>query len=117
MTSFDPVAATIAAMREATGLPCSTKVPTERPAAFVTVERTGGSMGHGRDVANLAVQAWAKTDLAASQLARACALAALGMREAVPQVCRVEVSGPYEFGDPESGTPRHQVDLYLTCRL
>ena len=114
---FDTVAATVAALAGATGLPCSTRVPADRPSEFVTVERTGGRVSWGKDSSNLAVQAWAGTDLRAATLARECAMACLRMRETVPQVCRVDVDSVYDFPDPDGGMSRYQVDVYVTARL
>lgn len=114
---FDTVAATVAALADATGLPCSTRVPAKRPSEFVTVERTGGAVSWGKDSPNLAVQAWADTDLRAATLAKECAVACLRMRETVPQVCKVEVGSIYDFADPDGGMCRYQVDVYVTARL
>lgn len=114
--SFNVLAAACEHIAAKTGMPCSTQVPVTRPAEFVTVERTGGSYQLGRDVANLAVQCWAGSDYEAYTLALAVREAVCGMREAIPQVCKVEAASLYEYGDVESGTPRYQLDAYVTTR-
>lgn len=114
--SFNVLSAVCSYVTAQTGLPCSTQVPAARPAEFVTVQRTGGGYELGRDVANLAVQTWAATDFDAYTLALAVRECMRTMREAVPSICKVEVSSLYEFGDVESGSPRYQLDVYLTTR-
>lgn len=112
----DALALTCAALSRALGVPCSTVVPAERPAEFVTVERTGGGYSVGRDEPALAVQCWAATEHAAYTLALLAREAILALPEAVAPVCRAQVTSIYRFPDPDSRAERYQLDAHLVCR-
>ena len=98
------------------GVPCSTSVPAQRPAEFVTVERTGGQTSLGRDDPNLAVQCWSGTEAGAYTLALAAREAVLSGWGGLPMVCRATVGATHHFPDPDSRAERYQIDAYLTTR-
>lgn len=115
--AFDVIAALVAWLPGAAGVPAFAEVPEERPGRFATVERTGGGFSVGVDRPALAVQAWAPTNAEAYALAVALR-DALSTRCAaeVPQVCRCAVEGLYSFPDPESRMGRYQLSVYMTTR-
>lgn len=82
-------------------------VPANRPAQFITVERTGGGHTDVRDIPLTALQCWAESRWEASELARVTAanIKTLVMH---PAVGRVNVSGIYNFPAP-SGESRYQI--------
>ena len=86
-------------------------VPRDRPARFITVERTGGPREHVRELPMYAVQCWAESRWQASELARVTAdnLEALVSH---PAVGRVTVSSTYNFPSPD-GEPRYQLVVEL----
>lgn len=114
--SFDVIAATCAALKKGLGVPASSTVPSDRPEHFATVERTGGGYAMGKDSPNLAVQVWAETEAEAYALALMAREVLLNMRETCPSVCSCSVGGIYSFFDPESRTPRYQLDFYAVTR-
>lgn len=114
--SFDVIAATCAALKKGLGIPASSTVPEKRPARFATVERTGGGYSRGKDEPNLAVQVWAETETEAYTLALMAREVLINMRETCPSVCSCSVGGIYSFFDPESRTPRYQLDFYAVTR-
>lgn len=114
--SFNVVAALIAYLDERCGVPCSARVPADRPTEFITVERTGGGASLGKDEPNLAIQCWAASELDAYTLALAAREAVIACREHVDQVCSARVGTIYAFPDPDSGHRRYQVDAYLVTR-
>lgn len=116
MTAFDVLAALCVYLPEKLGVPCSSVVPEERPAEFVTLERTGGGYTLGKDSPNLAVQCWASDEGAAYSLALAAREALLMSREHVDSVCSVAIGSIYSFPDPDSGLWRYQIDVYLVTR-
>lgn len=115
--SYDVLADLCDYLSGALGVPCSTAVPTARPAEFVTLERTGGGSIIGRDSPNLAVQCWSSNgETAAYTLALAAREAILSSWEAIGSVCRAEVGSIYRFPDPDSRTDRYQLDASLVTR-
>ena len=114
--SFDVIAATCAALKKGLGVPASSIVPKDRPRRFATVERTGGGSSLGKDSPNLAVQVWAETEAEAYALALMAREVLLNMRETCQSVCSCSVGGIYSFFDPESRTPRYQLDFYAVTR-
>ena len=99
--------------------PVSTKVPATRPAAFVTVRRTGGDvMGRVVDRPRLTVSAWAPSSTAALELAeevRDAFLAANKVRTG-PGFHRVQVESLYYDPDPVSSIDRYTLLVSLTVR-
>lgn len=84
---------------------------------FVTVERTGGTVADLVDHPVMAVQAWAKTDTRAEEMANAIRLAAV--TGALPYgVHRCDVNaGPYPYWDESTRLPRYQVVFDVSCQL
>ena len=113
---FDVIGSTCSVLGAKLGVPASSEVPEARPAAFCTVERTGGGYSLGRDEPNLAIQLWASTEAAAYSLALAAREIVLAMPRLVPDVCRAQVGGIYSFPDPDSRKWRYQLDAYLVTR-
>jgi hypothetical protein len=91
----------------------STKVPAPRPAKFVRVLRTGGSSSLVEDRAQLTIEAWATTAVAANALMQLTR----GLMHAIDQVTYLtvtyqfyrpqEFSGPANRPDPDSGMERY----------
>lgn len=90
-------------------------VPANRPARFVTVERTGGPLDAFRDLPNLAIQAWAQTASDAAALADTIRHA-LPTLTNVEQIARVNIGSTYNWPDPLSGQPRYQTIVTLTVK-
>lgn len=83
-------------------------VPRKRPETFVTVERTGGGFDSVIiDRPTVAVQMWAPSRLAASELAYAVRDNILKMNELVG-ISKVSLNALYNFPDADSGTNRYQ---------
>ena len=84
-------------------------VPSNRPASFVTVERTGGS--HDSvviDRPTVAIQAWADKRLSASELAYSVR-DALSEMVSETNICKASINSIYNFPDPVSGVSRYQM--------
>lgn len=91
----------------------STKVPAPRPTKFVRVLRTGGSSTLVEDRAQLTIEAWATTAVAANALMQLTR----GLMHAIDQVTvsnvtyqfyrPLEFSGPANRPDPDSGMERY----------
>lgn len=90
-----------------------TKVPATRPAKFVRVLRTGGSSSLVEDRAQLTIEAWATTAVAANALMQLTR----GLMHAIDQVTYSgstyqfyrpqEFSGPSNRPDPDSDMERY----------
>nr|DAF16921.1 MAG TPA: tail completion protein [Caudoviricetes sp.] len=94
-------------------------VPADRPAEFVTVERTGGGVDSLADLDSpvLTVQAWSPTRVSAEALmCRACN-ALLDMPDSVAAVTDSEVTGMYNFPAVEERSARYQAVVALRCYL
>lgn len=113
---FDILAVLPQKLGAALGVPCSTTVPRERPDSFVTVERTGGPYGPGRDNPYLAVQTWARTETEAYTLALMAREWLTWCWEAIPEVCSVSVEGTLRFPDPDNRFERYQINVYMVTR-
>ena len=87
------------------------EVPPEedRPAEFVTVERTGGDMDRFGDRAVFAAQAWAATRKAAKLLAYGVAEAAAMAPDLMEGCFASSVTSLSNYTDPQGGTTRYQV--------
>ncbi len=114
---FDVEQALIDWLPEKVGVPCYADVPAERPKAFITVERTGGSSSFAKDEPLLAVQAWAESRLSASELAARIREVLVYSALEIVQVCRCEVTSTYNFPDPDSRMSRYQLDVEMVTRL
>ena len=94
-----------------------TRVPTERPDRFVTIERTGGIVADMVDHPTIAIQTWATSQAQAE--ADSCAIRMVALVGNLPvgvHSMRVN-SGPYKFYDEDSDMPRYQVLYDVTCQL
>lgn len=96
-------------------------VPTDRPASFVTVRRTGGPKRNlVTDAAQITVESWGTTDA----LAHDTAQEARGLLNALPgqlidgvPVYRVdEASGPANLPDPISNQSRYSQSFVIALR-
>lgn len=92
-----------------------TKVPKQRPAAFVRVWRTGGSaVNRVLDQPTLTIQAWGPNSY---ELIRVCREAFLNEYTSMPLVRGVaEITGPYYDPDPGSNTDRYSCNMQLQVR-
>ena len=90
-------------------------VPSDRPASFVVVERTGGPR---TDIVverpMLDVQCWAHNRRDAALLADAVADALRAMPDAVAECFHANLTSTYRDADLESGTPRYHVVCEIT---
>ena len=90
-------------------------VPSDRPASFLVVERTGGPR---TDIVverpMLDVQCWATERRDAALLADAVADALRAMPDEVPGCFHAGITSTYRDTDLESGTPRYHVVCEIT---
>ncbi|WP_179205166.1 hypothetical protein [Mycetocola reblochoni] len=94
-----------------------TDVPADRPAQFVTVERTGGALSSVvRDQVSLAVQVWGGTRYEASELALTVRDTITRSVFNIPGFARVRVEGLYNFPDPDSKQARYQLTVEVIAR-
>ena len=102
---------------ESLGYAASSRVPLDMPDEFVTVTRVGGGVQSYVDHPSMAVQAWAKTDAEAEELANSVRLDLItGEPPDGIHSLRAQ-EGPYEFFDPESRRARYQLVLSVSCQL
>lgn len=113
---FDILAALAEKLGAALDVPAATTVPREKPDRFVTVERTGGPCGPGRDNPYLAVQTWAGTEAEAYSLALMAREWLTWCWESIPEVCSVSIEGIARFPDPDSRLERYQLNVYMVTR-
>lgn len=106
MGAEDAVASMLSA-----ALPCPVyrEVPADRPAAFATVERTGGHFDGLTDAAALSVRLWGATRREAMVLAEAAARALSDAPESVPGCFGSTVASSHNDPDLDGRTPRYQV--------
>lgn len=116
---MDFMKALVKALKAELGVPVSTDVPSERPAEFVTLERTGGQVTMWSDEPSISIRCWAASDAAAYSLAsRVCGYINDGarIRRDLPMLAKAEVGSAYRNDDMASGQNRHQVNAYFTVR-
>lgn len=98
-------------------VPVSSDVPAERPDAFVTVERSGGSSSLVDQSPTLTVQAWNRDRLALETLADDVEAAMLAAPQAIVGVFDAEIETrsyyPLQVGDT---FPRYVLTCALYCR-
>lgn len=99
----------------------STRVPNPRPDRFLRLERVGGSRRNRvTDEAIVVVEAWALTELEASDLARRAYAHTWALEQTdTPEgyVRRVrDVAGPQNYPDPTSEKPRYVFTVLLDLR-
>lgn len=105
------------------GFDAHANVPGSIPSyGTVTVERTGGYVADLVDHAEMAVQCWGETDLAAATLADDVRNYLLthysNYRPRPVGTYAISVSaGPYRFYDEATRRPRYQLVLDVTCQL
>lgn len=116
MSGFDIEQALIEWLPGKLGVPCFDDPPDDKPAEFVTVERTGGETSLGVDRPLVAVQAWAGTRANASALAASARAALVNDSWEIAEVCRCAVSSTYNFPDPDSRKARYQLDVEMVTR-
>jgi len=101
--------------------PVVSKVPKPRPAAFVQVNRTGGTKPTPvTEAVQITCDSWSDTAPAAAELAmlvRAIITDLAGTQLDSTQVYRVEeFSGAAELPDPATGTPRYRQTFAIHLR-
>lgn len=105
------------------GFDAHANVPGSIPSyGTVTVERTGGYVADLVDHAEMAVQCWGETDLAAATLADDVRNYLLthysNYRPRPVGTYAISVTaGPYRFYDEATRRPRYQLVLDVTCQL
>lgn len=103
------------------GFDAHANVPGSIPSyGTVTVERTGGYVADLVDHAEMAVQCWGETDLAAATLAddvRNYLLTRYSSSRPVGTYAISVSAGPYRFYDESTRRPRYQLVLDVTCQL
>lgn len=98
----------------ALGVPCYPTVPADRPDSFVTVECTGGTRTAVLSYPSVAVQSWAATQQAASELAEKVDEAMRSLPYGESGITNVEGGVPYPFPSTER-IPRYQALYSLTA--
>jgi hypothetical protein len=89
------------------GVPVSGDVPSPIPDTFVTVERVGGGRDDKIDRADLAVQSWGASTLAAAELhERVKAVMLDAVTSGSVSKCRLDTE--YNFYDTTTKHPRYQ---------
>lgn len=95
-------------------VPVGTKVPTQRPAEFVRIIRTGGTRrGLVLDDAQVTVEAWGQRESRTSQLAQLCR----GLLPTFDFVYGVdEFAAPANLPDPTTSQVRYTATYRVTVR-
>lgn len=117
---MDFMKALVKALKAELGVPVSTDVPSERPAEFCTIERTGGQTTMWADEPSVSIRLWAQSDAAAYALAekaRAYVTSGARVRQDLPMIAKAEIGSAYRNDDLTSGQNRHQVNAYFTVRI
>jgi len=90
-------------------------VPMQRPGEFVRVERLGGSREtRVTDAANLAVEAWAKTDARAAELLNEARSYLFDVEGTL--FGATEYAGPTRLPDPTSSMSRYTASFTIRVR-
>lgn len=90
-----------------------TDIPETRPTSFITIERVGGGYADVRDLPMVAIQCWAQSRYAASELAIDVAGELKNLAHVHPSVARVRIESNINFPDPDSNQARYQVTVSL----
>ena len=99
----------------AIGVKCAADVPAKRPAEFVALERVGGSPSIGIDRPSVTFDVYAKTRARAEELSLMLRDALLmDLTSDVPEVRSARVTGPYNFPETTTGSPRYQLTADMT---
>jgi len=105
----------ISHLSSALAVPVSSNVPAQRPDAFVTVERAGGSVTKVDDHASLTMQVWDRDRLALEQLTEDTVMAMLRMPDAVDEVFSAEVQKSYYPEQVNGYFPRYVLAVEIYC--
>lgn len=121
MTSYPDVEALLVDyLAPVVDVPVRTRVPRERPAAWLQVRRSGGVDDVARDRPRIDVFAWASDDGATQDLlatARSAVHDLVGTTLLGPACYGVEeFLGPTRADDRETGTPRMWMTVQLSLR-
>jgi hypothetical protein len=118
MTFRDVEAVLADYLRANLSVPVSTKVPSPRPTSFVRSWRTGGpTTSRVTEQPQMTVEAWAGSKGAAADLALDCRELLLDTaRRATAGFHRVRIDSLYYDPDPDSGTDRYTLAVFLTVR-
>lgn len=101
---------------EPQGIHASMSVPPDRPARFVTVERTGGGDEPHRSLPTLAIQVWAKDRLSASETALNIVQPRLESMTELDPIAKIDILSIVHLPDP--GPPeaeRYQITIQITA--
>lgn len=98
----------------AAGFEAHANAPDPRPAAFVTVERTGGGVRDGVDSAVLAVQCWADRRKAAADMTDSVREALFGL-QASGGLGGIRVTHVYNWPDIDSKMARYQMTVEVAA--
>lgn len=117
----DITALVVTILNGALSVPVSSRIPRDRPASHVIVNRTGGAPdGTVLDRPVVLVEAYAPTGPAAFDLANEArdALAATQHTtvDGVP-IVRVNASAPLDYTDPDDNHHRYQLTATLVTRM
>ncbi len=118
----DAVAVVRSHLAPAVGVAVVSKIPADRPASFVLLERTGGTVSGGGvvDLAQITVDCWAQTKPEAAGLAQRVRRLLHAMGESVIDGVTVgqvsEFSGPADFPDIDSLSPRMRQSFRIPVR-
>lgn len=108
---------TISYLAESLDVPVSTDTPAQRPQAFVTVNRNGGTITRVDDRAAITVQAWHKDRLQVEAFADDVVHALQTMPDAIDGVYRVDIQKSWF---PEQGAqtfPRYLLTCEIYCHI
>lgn len=106
--------ALVAFIPDAVGVTAYHRVPPVRPGEFATVERTGGRASAGIDRPTVAIQVWAASRERAEEVALDLRdMLVLRAGDLIPKVRSVQVTGPYDFPDPDTDQNRYQIAVDL----
>ena len=116
----DAVLLVIDYLRAALGVPVYSRVPENRPAEFIRVERLGGLRSSVvTDRPRIDIECWSHSEETAEalmSLARAHMLAMAGKRGVTTVYNVQEVSGPMWLPDSVSGAPRYSFAVEFSTR-
>lgn len=111
---FDILAFICERVTNATGLPCATEVPPERPERFVTVYRDGGGRREHVDNPTITVQCWGTSDEDAYRLAVTVRDVMENMTFS-PYVSDVSCSS-LRVNNHTDGAHRYEAVYFIICR-
>lgn len=98
-------------------VPVSTEVPANRPAEFVTVERSGGPITDVRDKALLTIECWSTSRTNAGTLAHTVCDSLIAGSISHPQIASADINSIVNNPDPASGQARFQITAIVVVVL